>query len=64
MAFPVDVTTAVYNSALYAARGQNTSVTSFSADNVFRDGVSYQLANVAGSSTAGYVATLVVGIAG
>lgn len=62
LAFPPDVTTAVYQSALYAARGQNTSVTSFAADNVFRDGVSYQLANVAGSTSTGYLATLVVGI--
>lgn len=63
LAFPPDVTTAVYNSTLYASRGQNTSVTSFGADNVFRDGVSYQLANVAGSTSTGYIATLVVGIA-
>ncbi|MCB1567098.1 MAG: intradiol ring-cleavage dioxygenase [Xanthomonadales bacterium] len=64
IAFPLDVTSAVYSTTLYATRGQNTSVTSFAADGIFRDGVSYQLANVAGSSTAGYVATLVVGIAG
>ncbi|MCB1552481.1 MAG: intradiol ring-cleavage dioxygenase [Xanthomonadales bacterium] len=62
IAFPPDVTTAVYNSALYAGRGQNTSVTSFASDNVFRDGVSYQLANVAGTTSSGYVATLIVGI--
>ncbi len=64
VAFPLDVTTAVYGSSLYAARGQNTSVTSFGADNVFSDGVSFQLANVAGSTSTGYVATLIVGIAG
>jgi hypothetical protein len=37
LAFPQDITNAVYASSLYAARGQNTSVTSFSADNVFSD---------------------------
>ncbi|MBK8068420.1 MAG: intradiol ring-cleavage dioxygenase [Rhodanobacteraceae bacterium] len=62
VAFPQDVTQAVYASTLYAQRGQNTSVTSFQADNVFRDGVSYQLANVAGSTSTGYVATLIVGV--
>ncbi|MCB1629353.1 MAG: hypothetical protein KDI48_16605 [Xanthomonadales bacterium] len=63
VAFPVDVTTAVYNSALYAARGQNTSVTSFSADGIFRDGVSFQLASLSGNPNVGFVATLIVGIA-
>lgn len=62
IAFPLDVTTAVYNSGLYSARGQNTSVISFGSDNVFSDGVSFQLANVAGSTSTGYVATLIVGI--
>lgn len=63
MAFPASVTTAVYNSALYSSKGQNTSVTSFAADNVFSDGVTYQLATVTGNVTEGYVASLEVGIA-
>jgi protocatechuate 3,4-dioxygenase beta subunit len=63
IAFPQAVTTAVYNSSLYAARGQNSSVASFSADNVFADGTTYQLATVTGDVTAGYVATLNVGVA-
>ncbi|WP_244904637.1 protocatechuate dioxygenase [Cellvibrio mixtus] len=62
MAFPAAVTTAVYNSSLYT-KGQNTSVTSFAADNVFSDGVEYQLATVTGSVAEGYVAELEVGIA-
>lgn len=62
MAFPASVTTAVYNSSLYT-KGQNTSVTSFAADNVFSDGVEYQLATVTGSVAEGYVAELEVGIA-
>ena len=35
--------TDVYSSSLYAARGQNTSVTSFSQDGIFADGEQYQL---------------------
>lgn len=61
MAFPVDITKAVYNSALYT-KGQNTSVTSFSADNVFSDGTTYQMATMTGSVDAGYTAELVVGL--
>jgi hypothetical protein len=53
-----------YSSSLYAARGQNTSVTSFSADNVFSDGEQYQLCAVTqNASTGGYDAALTVGIA-
>ena len=63
LAFPADITTAVYNSSLYSAHGQNTSVSSFAADNVFSDGITYQLASVTGSVDEGFVATLDVGIA-
>lgn len=62
LGFPQDVTQAVYGSELYAARGQNTSVSTFDDDNVFGDGVSTQLASVTGSVAEGYVASLVVGI--
>jgi len=63
IAFPQDITAAVYNSTLYAARGQNTSVASFSADGVFSDGTTYQMATITGDLTSGYTATLTVGIA-
>ena len=63
MAFPAGITTAVYNSALYSSKGQNTSVKTFAADNVFSDGVEYQLATVTGNVTDGLVAELEVGIA-
>ncbi|WP_323816326.1 protocatechuate dioxygenase [Cellvibrio sp. NN19] len=63
MAFPTEITTAVYDSDLYKAHGQNTSVRSFSADNVFSDGVEYQLATVTGNVTDGYIAELEVGLA-
>ncbi|MFM2289933.1 MAG: hypothetical protein RL684_3076 [Pseudomonadota bacterium] len=63
LCFPQDVTQAVYASTLYAAHGQNTSVTSFAQDGVFSDGTTYQMASIAGSVSAGYVATLTAGIA-
>lgn len=60
MAFPEDVTAAVYGQGVYAARGQNT--TSNSRDNVFSDGVSEELATMTGSVGSGYVASLQIGI--
>lgn len=63
IAFPQEITAAVYDSELYAEHGQNSSVGSFSADNVFSDGVTYQLAEVTGDLENGYVATLQVGVA-
>ena len=63
IAFPLADTTAVYNSTLYVSRGQNTSVTSFAADNVFSDGTTYQMAALTGDAANGYTATLTVGIA-
>jgi protocatechuate 3,4-dioxygenase beta subunit len=64
LAFPQDITRAVYSSSLYVARGQNTSVTSFSADNVFSDGEQYQLVTISeNASIGGYDAALTVGVA-
>jgi protocatechuate 3,4-dioxygenase beta subunit len=64
LAFPQDITTAVYNTSSYAAKGQNTSVGSFSADNLFSDGVQYQLCTLSqNATTGGYDAALTVGIA-
>ncbi len=62
MAFPAATTKTVYETALYT-KGQNTSVTSFSADNVFNDGVEYQLATISGNVADGLIAELEVGIA-
>ena len=62
LAFPTDVQTAVYNSALYAARGQNATTTA--SDGIFSDGVTYQLPTMtANAATGGYDAVLTVGIA-
>ena len=62
LAFPIDITTAVYNSSLYT-KGQNTSVTSFSADNVFSDGTSTEMLSLTGDTTSGYAATMTISIA-
>lgn len=62
-AFPQSVTTEVYNSSLYVSHGQNTSVTSFSADNVFSDGTSTEMLTLAGDTSNGYTATLTMGLA-
>ena len=62
LAFPDDATSAVYNSALYVAKGQNP--TSPNRDGIFSDGVTYQLATVAqNAAIGGYDAQLTVGIA-
>lgn len=53
IAFPEAVTTAVYNTSLYSAHGQNSSVAGFSSDNVFSDGTSTELATVVANSTTG-----------
>jgi protocatechuate 3,4-dioxygenase beta subunit len=60
MAFPEDVTAAVYAEGVYAARGQNT--TTNGRDNVFSDGVSDELAIMTGSVASGYVASRQIGI--
>jgi protocatechuate 3,4-dioxygenase beta subunit len=62
LAFPIATTTAVYNSSLYT-KGQNTSVTSFSADNVFSDGTSTEMLSLTGDTATGYAATMAITIA-
>ncbi|MGZ5280594.1 MAG: protocatechuate dioxygenase, partial [Pseudobdellovibrionaceae bacterium] len=62
IAFPQSITQAVYASSLYSGRGQNASVASFADDNVFDDGVQFQLATVSGDVSSGYQAQLNVGI--
>ena len=61
-AFPQSVTTEVYASSLYATHGQNTSVTSFSADNVFSDGTDTEMLTLSGDTSSGYTATLTLGL--
>jgi hypothetical protein len=61
IAFPEDVTGAVYSTGVYAAKGQNT--TTNARDNVFSDGTSTEMATLTGNTAAGYTATLRIGIA-
>jgi len=62
LAFPTDISSAVYASSGYGNSAANAAAISFSTDNVFSDGVSTQLATLSGSVSAGYVARLQVGI--
>jgi hypothetical protein len=67
IAFPEDITTAVYDTNLYSSRGQNTSVAGNAADMVFASpagDLQYELCDLeANETTGGYDATLNVGIA-
>jgi protocatechuate 3,4-dioxygenase beta subunit len=63
LAFPEDVTKAVYGSALYAARGQNASVRNFAEDNVFSDGTDHEMLALTGSVANGFTATLMAVVA-
>ena len=61
LAFPEETNSAVYASGVYASKGQNPTKTT--NDMVFSDGVTSELASVAGSTTSGYAATFTVGVA-
>ena len=61
IAFPESVSAGVYGTGVYASKGQNS--TTNAGDNVFSDGVTNELATVAGNATTGYTATLNIGIA-
>ena len=61
IAFPESVTSAVYASGVYAAKGQNPQ--SNPSDMVFSDGVSTELATLTGSVSSGYTSTLQLGVA-
>jgi protocatechuate 3,4-dioxygenase beta subunit len=60
LAFPDDVSTQVYESEHYRARGD--SPTSTNADGVFRDGTEGEMIALTGDVTSGYAGNLVVGI--
>jgi protocatechuate 3,4-dioxygenase beta subunit len=64
IAFPEDITEAVYATSLYTPHGENTSIASNAADHVFSDGTTYQLLTLTGDTSSGYVGTLTLGIAG
>ena len=60
IAFPENVTAAVYGTGVYASKGQ--SPTSNAGDNVFSDGVQDEMATMSGDTSSGYVATLTIGV--
>ena len=60
IAFPEDITAAVYRTGVCASKGQNP--TRNSTDNVFSDGVSQELATLSGDTTSGYAASCRVGV--
>ncbi|MFN3304411.1 MAG: intradiol ring-cleavage dioxygenase [Roseateles sp.] len=63
LCFPADVSSAVYATSGYGQSAANNAAISLSSDGIFSDGYASQLATVTGSVSAGYVATLRVGIA-
>ena len=60
IAFPEEVSAAVYRTGVYASHGQNA--TANAADNVFSDGTQYEMATLSGDATSGYSASLTIGI--
>jgi protocatechuate 3,4-dioxygenase beta subunit len=61
LAFPETVTAGVYATGVYAAKGNNPQ--SNASDMVFADSLAEELANLTGDTTAGYTATLTIGLA-
>ena len=66
MAFPEDITKQVYGTPLYATKGQNTSVESNAADNVFASPASalqYEMLSVLlDLSSGGYIGRMAIGV--
>ena len=62
LALPMDACSAVYATTGYAQSVTNLAQVSLTSDNVFSDGSSTQLATVTGDTTAGYTASLTVGV--
>ena len=64
LALPKATCDEVFATTGYSASVSNLAQISLASDNVFGDGTSLQMASVAGTTSAGYVATLNVGVAG
>jgi len=62
LALPEDVSNAVYATTGYEQSMRNMVQTPLSRDNVFADGVDLQMAQCTGSVSAGYTATLLLGV--
>ena len=63
IAFPQEITDAVYAVEPYASKGPNTSVATIDRDMVFSDGSQYQMASITGGADTRLLATLLVGVA-
>ncbi len=62
LTFPASVIQSVYNVSTLYPNGQNTSVTSWSADQVFGNGIGSELAATSGQISKGLAAGLVIGM--
>jgi len=66
MAFPEEVTKMVYGTPLYSAKGQNTSVSGNSEDNIFAspiNGLQYQMLTLINDlGTGGYTGSMTIGV--
>jgi protocatechuate 3,4-dioxygenase beta subunit len=60
IAFPEDVTAAVYRSGVYASKGQNS--TTNSRDGIFADSLAQEMIALSGSATSGFAGTFTVGV--
>lgn len=63
LCFPSDTNAAVYATSGYGNSAANNAAISLSSDGIFSDGYSTQMVTITGSISAGYVASLKVGIA-
>ena len=61
IAFPDDITAAVYRTGVYVSSGQNP--TTNARDNVFSDGVSEELVTLVGDTSNGYAGAFRLGVA-
>ena len=61
-AFPNAIASEAYTSSGYSKSVSNLSRISFATDNVFSDGTTLQMADVTGTASQGYTATLTVGV--
>ena len=63
IAFPQEITNAVYAVEPYTSKGLNTTVASNDRDMAFSDGSQYQIAAITGGADTQLLATLLVGVA-
>ena len=64
MAMPKATCDTVYATSGYSSSATNLAKVSLSTDNVFSDCTSLQIPTITGSASAGYVATLTIGVKG